>query len=79
MTMPDERFRAANMAREFLLDLTSSTRTPRVPKDLRQRALGILRHYPSHYDFVVAAQTTPDVFQEKMDPLVKLMTIYSKE
>lgn len=77
MTMPDERFRAVNMAREFLLELTNSTKTPRVPKNIRSQALHILRHYPSQYDLMSAARLAPDVFQERMDPLVKVMTMFS--
>ena len=77
MTMPDERFRAVNMAREFLLELTDSAKTPKVPKNIRSRALGILRHYPSNYELTSAATLAPDVFQERMDPLVRVMTMFN--
>lgn len=77
MTLPDERFRAANMAREFLLELTDSAKTPRVPSNIRRQAMSILRHYPSHYELTSAAQLAPNVFQERMDPLVRVMTMFN--
>ena len=77
MTMPDERFRAVNMAREFLLELTDSAKTPRVPKNIRSQALYILRHYPSNYELKSVAHRAPDIFQERMDPLVRVMTMFN--
>jgi len=75
--MPDERFRAVNMAREFLIELTDAAKTPRVPKDIRRQALSVLRHYPSNYELKSAARLAPDVFQERMDPLVRVMTMFN--
>jgi hypothetical protein len=38
MTMPDERYRAVVHAEQFLKDLLDPRKTPRVPKNVRQRA-----------------------------------------
>lgn len=46
MTLPYERLRAVIYTREFLFDLTLSSKTPRVPKEIRERAKSLLRHYP---------------------------------
>lgn len=49
MTLPFEEKRAINYTRKFLLDLTDPRETPRVPKDIRERAKSLLRHYPYEY------------------------------
>ena len=54
MTLPDERNRAVRSAREFLTDLLRASKTPRVPRAIRERARAILRHYPTLYDMSVA-------------------------
>ena len=50
MTIPFERARAVHQTRQFLLDLLDPAKTPRVPKDERQRAKFLLRHYPNLHD-----------------------------
>jgi hypothetical protein len=60
--MPDERFRAVRFAREFLYDLLDPKKTPRVPKEIRQRALSALRHYPAESDMELAAEGHKDIF-----------------
>ena len=47
MTLPDERYRALRCGHQMLLDLLNPKVTPKVPKYIRQRALSVLRHYPS--------------------------------
>lgn len=49
MTLPFEEKRAINYTRKFLQDLTNPKTTPRVPKDIRERAGSLLRHYPYEY------------------------------
>lgn len=49
MTLPFEEKRAINYTRKFLMDLTNPKATPRVPKDIRDRASSLLRHYPYEY------------------------------
>jgi hypothetical protein len=53
MTMPSERTRALRWAYEFLREIR--TRQD-VPPDLKQQALGILRHYPEPDDIRSQAQ-----------------------
>lgn len=78
MTMPDERYRAVVYTQQFLLDLLNPKKTPRVPKEIRQRARSMLRHYPSKYDMDVAATMTPSVFetQEQIDAVTKMIYDY---
>ena len=69
MTLPDERYRAVVQTRRFLLDLCNSQHTPRVPKLVRDTARSMLRHYPSDWDMTRAAESAPEVFQERMEDL----------
>jgi len=69
MTLPDERYRSVLQARRLLEELCSPQLTPRVAAGIRDRARGALRHYPSEYDLKRAAQTSPEVFQERMEDL----------
>lgn len=78
MTLPDERYRAVRMAEQLLKDLCDSTKTPRVPKIIRQRASGCLRHYPSDWDMQRAASACPDIFQEKMEVVTRLFAQYTQ-
>lgn len=50
MTLPDERARAVDWAREFLRDLLNPKATPKVPRAIRQRAASTLKHFPSPLD-----------------------------
>lgn len=79
MTLPDERYRAVKMAEQLLKDLCDSSVTPRVPKIIRQRASGCLRHYPSTWDLQRASQAAPDVFQERMEPVTRLFKQYEEQ
>ena len=49
MTLPFEEKRAINYTREFLYDLLIPSKTSRVPKEIRDRARSLLRHYPAEY------------------------------
>ena len=69
MTLPDERYRSIMQARRLLEELMDPKLTPRVAAGVRDRARGALRHYPSEYDLRKAAQTSPDIFQERMEDL----------
>jgi len=69
MTLADERFRAVLAAEQLLADLCDSKKTPRVPAAIRRQAGMILRHYPSDYDMSKAAQTSPDIFAERLEDL----------
>ena len=73
MTLPDERYRSIMQAKRLLEELCSPQLTPRVAAGIRDRARGALRHYPSEYDMIKAAQTSPDIFQERMEDLHKFV------
>ena len=75
MTLPDERYRAVVQTRRFLLDLCNKEHTPRVPKLVRETARAMLRHYPSDYDMNKAAQTSPDIFAERMEDLHRFVAV----
>ena len=49
MTLPFEEKRAINYTRQFLYDLLIPSKTPRVAKEIRDRARSLLRHYPAEY------------------------------
>ena len=65
MTLPDERYRAVLAAEQFLQDLLDSSKTPRVPRDIRARARSVLRHYPSRYDMDRAATAADHIFETR--------------
>ena len=68
MTLPDERYRAVKTAAQFLARLAGGD-LPRVPKAVRDEARSILRHYPLEYDMKKTCQTSPDIFQDRMEDL----------
>jgi hypothetical protein len=72
MTLPDERYRAVKWAESFLQRLAGG-QYPRTPKAVRQEARSILRHYPSNWDMDRAAATSPEVFQQQMEPLYRMI------
>jgi len=76
MTLPDERYRAVIQTEKFLKEILS---TPRVPKAIKDRARSCLRHYPVWYDMQRAAEAAPDVFQEQMEPLHRMILQYNKD
>jgi len=46
MTLPEEEARAIAATRTFLYALLDPRQTPRVPREVRQRARRVLKHYP---------------------------------
>lgn len=78
MTLPDERYRAVIQTRRFLFDLCNPDHTPRIPKLIRDTARSMLRHYPDEYDMKKTAQTSPDIFQERMEPVTRLFKQYEE-
>ena len=80
MTLPDERYRAVMWASRFLQEVAYDRKKyPRVPKAVRQEAHSILRHYPSSWDLKRAADGVPDVFQERMEPLYRMVKQYEHD
>lgn len=61
MTLPDERYRALKQGKKLLEELCDPGKTPRVPSIVRQRARGVLRHYPNDYEFEKLAKECPDL------------------
>lgn len=78
MTLPDERYRSVLMAKKLLEDLSFSGTTKRIPLEIRQRARGILRHYPSDWDMVQACAASPHIFQEQMEAVTRLFAQYEQ-
>jgi hypothetical protein len=76
MTLPDERYRAVLQTRKFLVEILS---TPRVPKAIKDGARHCLRHYPGEYDMSKAAQTSPDIFAERMEDVERMFKIYERK
>jgi len=72
VTLPDERYRAVKWAESFLKRLAGGE-LPRVPKAVRDEARSILRHYPSDWDMNRAADAAPEVFQQQMEPLYRMI------
>lgn len=62
MTIPVERKHAIRNTERFLLDLMDPKKTRRVPKELRDRARRLLKHYPTGLDMEMAAEQAPDIF-----------------
>ena len=75
MTLPDERYRAVMQTQKFLLEILN---TPRVPKAIKDGARHCLRHYPSEYDMNKAAQTSPDIFAERMEDVTRMFKKYEE-
>jgi hypothetical protein len=77
MTLPDERYRAIRITETLLTDLCNSRTTPRVPREIRQRAAQCLRHFPGSFDLWQLEVAAPHVVQERMEPLHKMVAAYT--
>jgi hypothetical protein len=64
MTLPYERANAVKRTEQFLIDLGDSKKTPRVPKEIRQQARSLLKHYPTKFDMEIISKR-----EDKRDPL----------
>jgi hypothetical protein len=60
MTVPRERTEAILRTRQFLLLLTDPVESPGVPERIRERALSLLKHYPTEYDLLAMTATASD-------------------
>jgi hypothetical protein len=79
MTLPDERYRAVIWAKKFLEELAFDKTYKRVPREVRDTARSILRHYPFESELERAAEKAPDIFQQKMEPLYRMVYKYDME
>lgn len=66
MTLPDERYRALKQGKKLLEELCDPGKTPRVPGIVRDRARGVLRHYPSEYELGRIADNCPDLLNKQL-------------
>ena len=78
VTLPDERYRAVQWAASFLSRLAGGE-FPRTPKAVRTEAANILRHYPNNWDMQRTAAAAPEVFQERMEQLHRMIAAYNPE
>ena len=79
MTLPDERYRAVMWASRFLQDLAHDRKKyPRIPKQVRQEAYSILRHFPSSWDMQRASHSAPDVFAETIEDVQRMFMKYNQ-
>ena len=78
MTLPDERYRSVKWAASFLSRLAGGD-IPRVPKAVRDEARSILRHYPGVWDLKRLEAACPEVVQEQMEPLHRMIASYGTE
>lgn len=78
MTLPDERYRAVVQTAKFLQSLSYSSEIKRVPLAVRQEARRLLRHYPSEYDMLKTSQTSPDIFQERIEDVTRMFKQYEE-
>ena len=78
MSVPDVRFRAIQRAEEFLMDLLSPQKTPRVPKEIREQARWCLRHYPSYHNLKQIEKLAPDVIQERMEDVHRMIKYWEE-
>lgn len=80
MTLPDERYRAVLWAKRFLQDLAHDTKKyPRIPKTVRKEAYSIMRHFPGEWDMKRVAAASPEVFQERMEVVTRLIAEYERD
>ena len=78
MTLPDERYRSVKWAESFLSRLAGG-QIARVPKAVRDEARSILRHYPSTWDLDRASSAAPEVFQQHMEPLHRMILAHDQQ
>jgi len=66
MTMPDERTRAVLLTKRFLIDLTNPTKSPKIPKSVREHARMLLRHFPTEHDLAISNLMCSDMLLKFM-------------
>jgi hypothetical protein len=77
MTLPDERYRSIQSAGDLLLRIAAHPKlTPGVPRRIREEAAAILRHYPGEWDLALLEKKCPEVVQQRMEPLHRMVAAY---
>lgn len=79
MTLPDERYRAIIRTRQLLANLCNPQHTPRVSKLVREEARYCLRHFPTDYDMKRAEELAPQIFEEHMEPVYRMVKQYNQD
>jgi hypothetical protein len=79
VTLPYERMRALRSAEQLLCDLLDPKTTPRVPREVRQRARAVLRHWPMGSQLDLIAERVPELYNTCEDPLYTTVKGYSKD
>ena len=76
MTLPDERYRAVQRTEQFLIALAAGE-YKRIPKAVREEARSLLRHYPSSWDLQQLERAAPEIIQQRMEPLHRMVAAYT--
>ncbi len=76
MTLPDERYRAIEQTQQFMIRLAAGDYA-RVPRQVREEARSLLRHYPGTHDLAQLELAAPHVVQQRMEPLHRWVTAYA--
>jgi hypothetical protein len=79
MTLPDERYRSLVQTKKFLMELLSPATTPKVPKNIRQSASYLLRHWPDDYHLEMMTVEMPNHFAKQIEPLTRVFMEYNIE
>ncbi|NBP58606.1 hypothetical protein EBU71_19125 [bacterium] len=76
MTLPDERYHALIQTRTLLFHLCSPHMTPRVPRAIRERAMNLLRHFPTDYHLEMMTIHMPNDFAKEIEPVTRMFMKY---
>ena len=61
------------------MDLCNSQHTPRVPKLVRETARAMLRHYPSDYELDRLCAAAPEILQQRMEDLHRMILSHEQQ
>jgi len=64
MTTSEDRYRSLKQGKKLLEELCDPGKTPRVPSIIRDRARGILRHFPNDYEIDQLAEQSPELLEK---------------
>ena len=64
MTIPEERYRSLFFAKEFMRDLIYK-KGRWTKKELRERAIAVLRHYPFDFEIEDMAKKSPKLLKKE--------------
>jgi hypothetical protein len=80
MTLPDERYRAIQATADFLVRLAAHPKiTKGVPRRVREEAAALLRHYPGEWDLQQLERAAPEIIQQRMEPLHRMILSYEDQ